>query len=93
MNVESNPPPVVVSVPYFLAHQSSLDQNPHGFDILGDASAITADLDQLDDSHINSIIILDNNQVAPSVRQLTSDATAIGKLKNANSSPVLARGR
>ena len=89
VKVESTPPPVVVSVPYFLAHQSSLDQNPHGFDILADASLITADLHKLDDPHIKSIVVLDNNQVAPSVQQLTSDATAIGKLKNANSSRVL----
>ena len=89
VNVESNPPPVVVSVPYFLAHQSSLDQNPNGFDILADASQITANLNKLDNSHINSIVILDNNQVAPSVQQLTSDVEAIGELKNANSSPAL----
>jgi hypothetical protein len=69
----------VVSLPYFLANQSSLDQNPHGFDNLGDASLITAHLDKLDDPHIKSITILDNNQVAPSVKQLTSDARAIGE--------------
>jgi hypothetical protein len=89
VKVDSNPPPVVVSVPYFLAHQSSLDQNPRRFDILADASLITANLHKLDDPHIKSIVILDNNQGAPSVKQLTSDATAIGKLKNADSSRVL----
>ena len=83
VNVESTPPPVVVSVPYFLANQSSLDQNPHGFDNLGDASLITAHLDKLDDPHIKSITILDNNQVAPAVKQLTSDARGIGEFKNA----------
>jgi hypothetical protein len=89
VNVESNPPPVVVSVPYFLANQSSLDQTPGGFEILGAASLITANLDQLDDQHINSITIFNNKQIAPSVQQLTSDATPISKLKNANSSLVL----
>src|SRR5262249_50048674 len=43
----------------------------------------------LDDPHINVIKILDNGQVAASVQQLTTDATAIAKLQNANSSPVL----
>ncbi len=81
--------PVVVSVSTFLANQSSLDQTPGGFDILDGAGAITANLDQLDDPNIDVIAILDNGQVGASVQQLTSDATAIGKLKDANSSPVL----
>jgi hypothetical protein len=89
VNVGSNPPPVVVSVSYFLANQSSLDQTPGGFDILAAASIITTDLDKLDDEHINHIVVLDNNQVAPSVQQLAGDASAIGKLENASSSPVL----
>ncbi len=89
VNVESNPPPVVVSVPYFLANQSSLDQTPGGFHILAVASEISGYLNQLNDLHIKSITILDNGEVAPSVQQLTSDATAIGELQNANSSLVL----
>ena len=73
----------------FLANQSSLDQTPGGFDILDTAGAITASLDQLDDPNINVITILDNGQVDATVQQLTTDATAIGKLQNPNSSPVL----
>ena len=80
---------VVVSVSTFLANQSSLDQTPGGFDILDTAAAITANLDQLDDPNINVITILDNDQVDATVQQLTTDATAIGKLQNPNSSPVL----
>ena len=80
---------VVVSVSTFLANQSSLDQTPGGFDILDTAAAITASLDQLDDPNINVITILDNGQVDATVQQLTTDATAIGKLQNPNSSPVL----
>jgi hypothetical protein len=88
VTVESSGP-VVVSVSTFLANQSSLDQTPGGFDILDSAGAITASLDQLDDSNINVITILDNGQVDATVQQLTTDATAIGKLRNPNSSPVL----
>ena len=73
--------PLVVSVATFLADQSSLDQTPGGFDILDTAAAITANLDQLNDPHIDVITILDNGQVGASVQQLTSDATAIGKLQ------------
>jgi hypothetical protein len=80
---------VVVSVSTFLANQSSLDQTPGGFDILDTAAAITASLDQLDDPNINVITILDNGQVDATVQQLATDATAIGKLQNPNSSPVL----
>ncbi len=47
------------------------------------------DLDQLDDPNISTITISDNGQISASVAQLTTDATAIGKLKNANASPVL----
>jgi hypothetical protein len=42
VTVESDPPPVVVSAPTFLANQSSLDQTPGGFDILDAAAVITA---------------------------------------------------
>ncbi len=81
--------PLVVSVATFLADQSSLDQTPGGFDILDTASAISTSLDQLNDPNIDVITILGNGQVAASVRQLTTDATAIGKLQNPNASPVL----
>ena len=62
---------------------------PGGFDILDTASAISTNLDQLNDPNIDVITILDNGQVAASVQQLTTDATAIGKLQNPNASPVL----
>ena len=82
----------VYSVSYFLANQGTLDQIPGGFDILDSAANITASLDQLnDDPHIDAIAISDNGNVGASVQQLTTDATAIGKLQNANLSPRAAR--
>ena len=81
--------PVAVSAATFLADQSTLDKIVGGFAISGAAAAITANLDQLNDLNIDSITISDNGQVAPSVQQLTTDATAIGKLQNANLFPVL----
>ena len=58
-------------------------------DILDGTASITANLDQLNDPHIDEIVISDNGQVGVSVQQLMSDVTAIGKLQNANASPVL----
>ena len=81
--------PVVVSTATFLADQSTLDKIVGGFAISDTAAAITANLDQLSDPNIDAITISDNGQVGASVQQLTSDATAIGKLQNANGSPVL----
>ena len=81
--------PVVVSMSTFLADQSALDETPGEFDISDTAANITAHLDQLNDPNIDAITISDNGQVAPSVHQLTSDATAIGKLENAVPGPVL----
>ena len=81
--------PVVVSTSTFLADQSTLDKIVGGFALSGAAAAITANLDQLNDPNVVAITISDNGQVGPSVQQLTSDATAIGKLQNANGSPVL----
>jgi hypothetical protein len=43
-----------------------------------------ARLDQLDDPNIATITISDNGQISASVAQLTTDATAIGDLRNAN---------
>ena len=80
----------VYSVSNFLANQGTLDQTPGGFDILDSAAHITASLDQLNgDSHIDAIAISDNGNVGASIQQLTTDKTAIGKLQNANLSPVL----
>ena len=76
----------VHSVSYFLAHQGTLDKS---FNILDSAANITANLDQLNDRHIDAIVISDNGNVGVSIAQLSAQATAIGKLQNANLSPVL----
>ena len=59
-----------------------------GFDILDGAGAVTANLGQLSDPNIDAITVSDNAPVGASVAQLTIDATAIGRLQNANGSPV-----
>jgi hypothetical protein len=84
----TNGEPVVVSVSTFEADQATLDLIPGGFDILDNAADISADLNQLDDPHIDAFSISRNGEVTASVQQLTSDATAIGKLENANLSPT-----
>ena len=78
----------VYSVATFLADQSTLDKIPGGFDILDSAANITASLDQLNDPHIDEITISDNGNIGASIQQLTTDATAIHKLQNANLSPA-----
>jgi hypothetical protein len=86
----TNGQPVAVSVSYYLANQATLDQqNPDGYDILDTAANITANLNQLNDPDILAIEVSDNGNVGVSIQQLTSDATTIGKLKNANLSPAL----
>ena len=75
----------VYSVSYFLAHPG-LDKS---FNILDSAANITASLHQLHDLHLNAIVISDNGNVGVSIAQLSAQATAIGKLQNANLSPVL----
>ncbi|HME83408.1 MAG TPA: DUF3383 family protein, partial [Roseiarcus sp.] len=85
----TNGEPVDVSVQLFLADQATLDGTPGGFDILDTAGNITAGLNLLNDPHIDAIVISDNGNVVSSVQQLTTDATAISKLQNANLSPVL----
>ena len=60
-----------------------------GFDVSDTAANLVADLDQLNDPNISTITISDNGQITASVAQLTTDATAIGDLKNANGSPVV----
>jgi hypothetical protein len=78
----------VYLVSYFLANQSTLDQIPGGFSILDTATKISASLHQLHDSHIQKIVISDNGNVGASIQKLTTNATAIGKLQNANRSRV-----
>ena len=80
--------PIVVSAATFLDDQSTLDKIVGGFAISGTADVIEANLDQLDDPNISAITISDNGQISASVAQLTTDATAIGKLENANGSRV-----
>ena len=80
---------VSVSVSKFDADRGALDKIVGGFAISDTAVAIggTA-LDALNgDANIKSITISNNAAVAVSVAQLTSDATALGKLANANASP------
>ena len=84
----TNGAPVVVSVSDFLANKPTLDGTPGGFDILDSAANITASLDKLNDPHIDAIVISNNGNVGASVQQLTTDATAIRKLQNANLSPA-----
>ena len=81
--------PIVVSAATFLADRSALDKIVGGFDVSDTAANLVADLDQLDDPNISAITISDNGQITASVAQLTTDATAIGDLQNANGSPVL----
>jgi hypothetical protein len=81
--------PIVVSAAAFLADQSALDKIVGGFAVSDTAAAIAANLDQLNDRKISAIAISDNGQIGASVAQLTSDATAIDRLRNANASPVL----
>ena len=79
--------PVSVFVSTFSADQSTLDKIVGGFAISDTASNISAGLNSLSDPDINSITISDNGAIGVNVAQLTSDATAIGKLANANAQP------
>ena len=67
-----------------LANQSGA---PYQLAVTDTAAHITAALNSLDRSNIGSITISDNNAVGASVAELTSDATAIGKLSNQNGTP------
>ena len=77
----------VVSVPTFLADQSRLDQIAAGFDILGYPQIYGEPRSTQRSAH-QFHYDLDNGQIGLSVRQLTTDATAVGKLENANASPM-----
>jgi hypothetical protein len=80
--------PVVASVSKFLADPSKYDQTPDGFDILDGTANISANLDQLNDPHIDEIVVSNNLDVVASVQQLTTDQAAIKNLQNANHSPA-----
>ena len=75
-----------MNVATFFADQSSLDQIPGGFAVSDTGANITPALDQLDDPNVTSITISDNGPVGASVAQLTNDAQALAKLKNADGS-------
>ncbi len=81
--------PIVVSAATFLADRSALDKIVGGFAISDAADVIVANLDQLNDPNISPITISDNGQISALVAQFTTDATAIGDLRNANASRVL----
>jgi hypothetical protein len=81
--------PVVVSAATVQADQPALDKIVGGFAVSDTANDVVANLNQLNDPNISAITISDNGQISVSVAQLTADATAIGKLENANASAVL----
>ena len=76
--------PNPATVAQYLANVSGYDQISGGFSISNSAANIAGGLDQLNDTHINTITISDSALIGVTVAQLTSDATAIGKLANAN---------
>ena len=80
----------VYSVSYFLANQGTLDQTPGGSTFL--TVRPTSPRTSISSTMIRTsttIAISDNGNVGASIQQLTNDTTAIGKLQNANLSPVL----
>ncbi|HZZ62277.1 MAG TPA: hypothetical protein VFE63_14075 [Roseiarcus sp.] len=79
--------PVPATVAQYLGAASLYDEISGGFAISDTAASISAALDQLDDANITSITISDNGAIGVDVAQLTSDATAISKLQNANATP------
>ena len=79
--------PKTATVAQYLLVPTLFDKITGGFAISDTAAHIASDLNSLNDAKINSITVSDNNAVGASVAQLTSDATAIGKLKNANATP------
>ena len=79
--------PKTATVAQYLLVPTLFDKISAGFAISDTAAHITTSLNSLGDAKINSITVSDNAAVGASVAQLTSDATAIGKLKNANATP------
>ena len=79
--------PIPATVADYEDYSSLYDQIPGGFSISDTAANISAGLNSLNDSPINSISISDNGAITVDVAQLTSDATAIGELSTANGSP------
>ena len=79
--------PKIATVAEYLAVTALYDTISGGFAISDTAANIASGLNSLNDVKINSITVSDNAAVGASVAQMTSDATAIGKLKNANATP------
>src|SRR5262249_50439848 len=75
---------VTVTVATFESYQPTLNEIAGGFAIYDTAARISASLDQLNDAKIDLVRITNNATVGVTSAQLTSDATAIGKLVNAN---------
>ncbi|RBP18412.1 hypothetical protein DFR50_101360, partial [Roseiarcus fermentans] len=79
--------PVPATVADYLAQTALYDKIAGGFAVSDTAANIAAGLNVLNDTHINAITISNNSAVQVSVAQLSSDATAIGKLANQNGTP------
>ena len=79
--------PIPATVADYLDAPSLYDAITGGFAISDTAANISASLNSLNDTRLNSITISDNGAVVATVAQLTSDATELGKLKNANATP------
>ena len=76
------------TVAFWEANQSTLDAGPN-FNIDDSAANIQAALNALNgDAHISQIIIADNGPITLNVAKLTTDATALSKLINQDSSPA-----
>ena len=79
---------VRVAIAPFMADQSGLDKITDGFYVDDTAAHISANLDHLNDPLLLGITVSDSAPVTASVGQLTSDASAISKLGNANLTPT-----
>ena len=66
---------------------ANANATPYQLAVTDTAANIAAGLNGLNGSSIGSITISDNGAIGVTVAQLTSDATAIGKLANANATP------
>ena len=85
--------PIPATVADYVADSSLYDQISGGFAISDTAANISASLNSLNESQINSITISDNGVIGVTVAQLTSDSAAIGKLANANGAPISSPSR
>ncbi|RBP11158.1 hypothetical protein DFR50_11744, partial [Roseiarcus fermentans] len=79
--------PLVVSVATYAADKAALDKIAGGFAVSDTAANLSGAFDSLVDANILGITVSDNGAVGATVGQLTSDATALGKLANASATP------